>query len=598
MHRHLITFLITLIAAFHASGSPLLLNVEGSGISLNNSVDYIEDPDSSLSFRQITEGDHPWQENGSKTFNKSYNESSWWLRIEIDNPTDKSQNRLLEISYAVLDYIDVYLVSDGAVFQQYELGDKYPYHKRPFDHRNFIIPMSWEAQQNITVYLRVKSSSAVQVPVTLWDQETFFGFDTTRTILQGIFFGTMLVIAAYNLLIFFVLGERTYLLYVGYVLCMPLFLASLGGYSFRYLWPTFTEWNDQSIIVFLSGVVIFGASFTRSFLKVVDYSKWIDNTLWVFWLGGIALAISAFFIPYHYNITVLIIWAAGACVMALASGCVCWYRGQVTAKYYTIAWTAMLSGGIILALNKAGVLPTNLFTEYGTHIGSSLEVVLLSFALAERINAERRLRFEAQEHALIATQRANEELEGRVQERTHELESLTQKLRDLSNTDQLTGLHNRRHLDTVLMEEWERGKRYQRPLAVILMDIDHFKSVNDTHGHPVGDDCLQEVAKRVKHGVRWPTDFAARYGGEEFCIILPETETEGAITVAERIRQLIEENPIDTRNGPLAITISAGVHSIIPSENSSLNKLLEQSDSALYDAKKQGRNRVCRQHAA
>ena len=96
--------------------------------------------------------------------------------------------------------------------------------------------------------------------------------------------------------------------------------------------------------------------------------------------------------------------------MALASGCVCWYRGQVTAKYYTIAWTAMLSGGIILALNKAGILPTNLFTEYGTHIGSSLEVVLLSFALAERINAERRLRYEAQEQALIATQRANEEL--------------------------------------------------------------------------------------------------------------------------------------------------------------------------------------------
>lgn len=598
MHRHLIAFLITLIAAFHVSGSPLLLQDEGSGIGLNNVVDYIEDPDSLLSIQEILEDPHPWQANGSKTFNKSYNESSWWLRFEIDNPTEHTQNRLLEISYAVLDYIDVYLVSNGTVVQQHELGDKYPYHKRPFDHRNFIIPISWEAQQNITVYLRVRSSSAVQVPLTLWDQETFFGFDTTRTILQGIFFGTMIVIAAYNLLIFFVLGERTYLLYVGYVLCMPLFLASLGGYSFRYLWPTFTEWNDQSIIVFLSGVVVFGLSFTRSFLKVVEYSTWIEKLLKVFWFGGIVLAVSAFFIPYHYNITVLIIWAAGACMVALASGCVCWYRGQVTAKYYTIAWTAMLSGGVILALNKAGILPTNLFTEYGTHIGSSLEVVLLSFALAERINAERKLRYEAQEHALIATQRANEELEGRVQERTQELESLTQQLRDLSNTDQLTGLHNRRHLDTILTEEWERGKRYQRPLAVILMDIDHFKSVNDTHGHPVGDDCLQEIARRVKHGVRWPTDFAARYGGEEFCIILPETEAEGAITVAERIRQLIEESPVDTRGGPLPITISAGVHSVIPNGQFTLQNLLEQADSALYDAKKQGRNRVCRQQAA
>lgn len=598
MHRHLIAFLLILMTTLQVSASPLLLSDDGNGINLNNSVQYIEDAQHQVSIADIMEGNPQWIENGSKTFNKSYNESSWWLRIEIDNPTEKKQSRLLEISYAVLDYVDVYLVSDGSVFQQYELGDKYPYHKRPFDHRNFIIPMQWEAQQHITVYLRVESSSAVQVPVTLWDQEAFFGFDTTRTILQGIFFGTMIVIAAYNLLIFFVLGERTYLLYVGYVLCMPLFLASLGGYSFRYLWPTFTQWNDQSIIVFLSGVVVFGASFTRSFLNVRDYSRWIDKTLVVFWYGGIALAISAFFVPYHYNITVLILWAAGACVMALASGCVCWYRGQVTAKYYTIAWTAMLSGGIILALNKAGILPTNLFTEYGTHIGSSLEVVLLSFALAERINAERRLRYEAQEQALIATQRANEELEGRVQERTQELESLTQQLRDLSNTDQLTGLHNRRHLDTVMTEEWERGKRYQRPLAIILMDIDHFKSVNDTHGHPVGDDCLQEVANRVKHGVRWPTDFAARYGGEEFCIILPETETEGAITVAERIRLLIEESPVETRNGPLAITISARVHSVTPNEKSSLENLLERADNALYAAKKEGRNRVCRQQAA
>ena len=598
MYRYIFAFLFTLCLAFNTVGSPLLLNDEGNGISLNSALSYVEDPDSTLTIGDLLSDQVQWTQNGEKTFNKSYNESSWWLRIEIDNPTDKTQSRLLEISYPVLDYIDVYLVSKGELLAEHQLGDKFPYHKRLYDHRNFIIPLDWQAQQHLTVYLRVASSSAVQVPVTLWDEQSFFGFDTTRTILQGIFFGTMIVIAAYNLLIFFVLGERTYLLYVGYVLCMPLFLASLGGYSFRYLWPTFTQWNDQSIIVFLSGVVIFGASFTRSFLKVRDYSLWIDRALVVFWAGSIGLAISAFFIPYHYNIVALIIWAAGACVTALLSGCVCWYKGQVTAKYYTIAWTSMLSGGLILAMNKAGILPTNLFTEYGTHIGSALEVVLLSFALAERINAERRMRYEAQEHALIATQRANEELEGRVQERTRELEALTRQLRDLSNTDQLTGLHNRRHLDSVMTEEWERGKRYQRPLAVILMDIDHFKNVNDTHGHPVGDDCLQEVAKRVQAGVRWPTDFASRYGGEEFCIILPETEADGALTVAERIRTLIESEPVQTRNGPLPITISAGVHSLVPDSATTPQALLEQADIALYQAKQQGRNRVRQREAA
>lgn len=596
--KKLLLIIALLLSSLHVRASELLLLDSSGNFNLNNNIQYIEDAKSELTINDILKQPFDWQQNGDKTFNKSYNESSWWLKLNIRNPDAESTEKLLEISYAVLDYIDVFIIDQGLILHQYNLGDKYPYHKRLFNHRNFIVPIEWQAQQNLTLYVRIKTTSAVQAPMTLWDEQTFFGFDATRTILQGIFFGTMIVIAAYNLLIFLVLGERTYLLYVGYVLSMPLFLASLGGYSFRYLWPTFTQWNDQSIIVFLSGVVIFAATFTRSFLTVKRYSPALDRALFIFWLGAIALGISAFFIPYHYNITALIIWAAGACIAALASGCVCWYKGLITAKYYTIAWASMLSGGIILALNKAGILPTNLFTEYGTHIGSSLEVVLLSFALAERINAERKLRFEAQEQALIATQRTNEELESRVNERTVELQTLTQQLRDLSNTDQLTGLHNRRHLDATLKEEWERGKRYQHPLAIIIMDIDHFKSVNDKHGHPVGDDCLQEVSNRIRSGVRWPMDFAARYGGEEFCIILPETDVEGAFVVAERIRELIQLSPIDTRAGPLCITISAGIHSLVPSADSSLESLLELADNALYQAKEQGRNRVCQQQAA
>ena len=171
-------------------------------------------------------------------------------------------------------------------------------------------------------------------------------------------------------------------------------------------------------------------------------------------------------------------------------------------------------------------------------------------------------------------------------------------LEQMALTDTLTGVPNRRALDEDLGRICHLANRHNENHSLILVDLDHFKAVNDTHGHPVGDDCLQEVANRVKHGVRWPTDFAARYGGEEFCIILPETETEGAITVAERIRLLIEESPVETRNGPLAITISAGVHSVIPNEKSSLENLLERADNALYAAKKEGRNRVCRQQAA
>lgn len=576
----------------------LRLSAETDEINPAAHLEFLEDKDGQLTIENLLNSDPEWQSNGHETFNKSYNDSSWWLRVTVQNTDAKPSKRLVEISYAVLDYIDFYVVDGDRVIDAQHMGDKLAFHHRVLDHRYFVVPVEWQPSQTLTLYIRVKSTSSVQVPILIWDEQSFYGFDTTRTILQGIFFGTMLVIAAYNLLIFFALGERTYLYYVGYVLCMPLFLSSLGGYSFRYFWPTLTDWNDQSIIVFLSGVVIFGTLFTSQFLNTRKHAPLSETLLKASKYGGFLLVVSAFILPYSFNITAVIILACLACVLALITGIYCWNKGITTAKYYTIAWSSMLGGGLVLAMSKAGILPANLFTEYATHIGSSLEVVLLSFALAERINEERRLRFEAQAQTLQTTRRTNEELEHRVQERTQELEELTKQLLDLSNTDQLTGLCNRRHLDQSMLDEWQRAKRYQRSLAIILMDIDHFKQVNDTHGHLVGDDCLKAVALRIQEGVRWPSDLIARYGGEEFFIMLPETEMEGAVTVAERIRKLIDQEPLRTRSGALSLTISAGISAIIPDESHSIESLIISADRALYEAKHHGRNKVMTSLAA
>ena len=121
MYRYV--FLV-LFLALNAQGSPLLLNDEGNGISLDPAVSYLEDPESQLQIGDVLGAQLDWIPNGDKTFNKSYNESSWWLKIEIDNPTARAQSRLLEISYPVLDYIDVYLVPNNELLQEYKLGDK------------------------------------------------------------------------------------------------------------------------------------------------------------------------------------------------------------------------------------------------------------------------------------------------------------------------------------------------------------------------------------------------------------------------------------------------------------------------------------------
>lgn len=573
---------------------------------LNPYVEYLEDPQHRLTIHEVIDlpGER-WTRNRDEIFNQGYSDSTWWLKVSLANTSAHKLNRFLEISYPVLDYIDAY-VTNGTIKQEYKLGDKYPFHQRPVDHRNFLIPLEWADDEELTIYLAVRSSSSIQVPLMLWEQHAFYNVDQTRTLIHGVYYGIMFVMIMYNLFVYLAVGDRNYLFYVMFVLCMPLFLASLTGFSFQYLWPNYTKWNDQAILVALSGVVLFGAIFTYGFLNLRNRHRlyrWMASALA---LGAAAIIITSFYLSYRTMIHILIPFAALACIYAFTSGILQWRDGNLAARYYTVAWTALLGGGVILALNKFHIIPKNTFTEYATQIGSALEVILLSFALAERINQERRMRFNAQqdaltterelrharEEALSIQKQATESLELRVKERTKELEDLNHKLEELSATDQLTGLKNRRYLDQTLAEEFARCCRYGHTLAVLLMDIDHFKSFNDTYGHLIGDECLKDVAHCVRKGLRWPSDRAARFGGEEFCVVLPETEQEGALTVAERIRKNVENLNFVVNDKRVPVTISIGVTVIVPTTNLAVEYMLESADNALYASKEAGRNRV------
>ncbi len=164
-------------------------------------------------------------------------------------------------------------------------------------------------------------------------------------------------------------------------------------------------------------------------------------------------------------------------------------------------------------------------------------------------------------------------------------------LRKLATHDQLTSLLNRREFDRILAEERERSRRFGHPFGLVLLDIDHFKSVNDTHGHPIGDVVLQEVASRLVHSLR-DVDRAARFGGEEFALIIMQADRKIAREAAERACELVRRAPFILDSGlELRITISAGVASM-PADALSRDELVAAADKALYAAKAQGRNRV------
>ena len=182
-----------------------------------------------------------------------------------------------------------------------------------------------------------------------------------------------------------------------------------------------------------------------------------------------------------------------------------------------------------------------------------------------------------------------------IHRKNRQLRKTNLNLRDLAEVDSLTGIANRRFFDSVLDEELRRARRREYSVALLMCDIDYFKAYNDLLGHLEGDSCLRAVAQAIKHQVRRPGDLVARYGGEEFAVILPALDVTEAQNIAEMICERVAALKIPHSGSRAAsfVTISVGVSALVPREDNCQKKLINQADEALYQAKNQGRNRVC-----
>lgn len=575
-------------------------------INLSSATRYLEDNSNSLNLQDILAlPGSQWQVYGDNTFSMGYSTSTWWLTFNLANTSPEEVRHLLEVGYPGLDHLAVHMVWNGKI-DVFVMGDALPFDHRPIKSHNFLAPITLPAQGQVSVYIEVRTSSALQVPLILWQPQEYYRQDRTANLLQGFYFGVMIVMTVYNLFVFLAVREKNFILYVCFAFSLPMFIAGIKGFSFEYLWPNHPQWNDLAIIWPLCLAVLFGALFTESFLKIKQLGRWATLLFRIQQGSIVLLLLLSHVVDYQLIISILIPATTVSCTMGLLFGMIMWNRSGLSAKYYTVGWSAFLLGGISLGLNKLGLIPTNLITENTLQIGSSIEVILLSFALAESINEERRLRSDAQDNALQAEretrrareqalriqQQTTEELESRVQERTRELETLNRQLAELSDTDQLTGLKNRRYLDRVMHEEITRCSRYQHDLSIILLDVDHFKQFNDTYGHLVGDDCLKAIATSLGENIRDAVDCVARYGGEEFCVMLPETGPQRAMAVAERLRDQISKMPFSVEGELIPVSISLGVSCMVKGEKVTGESLVSQADEALYDAKQAGRNCV------
>ncbi|GAA3934254.1 diguanylate cyclase [Litoribacillus peritrichatus] len=559
---------------------------------LGSSLSYFIDSDEVFNEQNIINNlnDINWQRSQETTPNLGLLPSPTWFAVHLSSNKDVTQ--ILEISYPALKEVDVYFYQGNHKIQEINTGSGRHFYNRPVHHRNFIIPFKLQAKKPLILLIRIQTGGALQLPATLWEPSSFLEQDQYAFGMIALFSGIMMAMAIYNLLLFIGVRHTNYLWYVLTVVSVAWAQLAIRGVLFQYFWPTHPEINEISLTTAISFNIISIAFFSDQFLSIRKTSVVTSKIVRFFGWLGLALMFFAFFVPYSVSIKPLIVVGFVSSIIVLLIGCYLWKKGEALARYYVLAWCLFLLGTAVYALTKLGVLPYRPLFEYAMMLGASFQVLLLSLALAYRINFEKRRRIAAQEAALQSQLKANTELELRVKQRTEELEQANQELKHLSQIDGLTKIKNRQSFDQQLFSEWQRSNREVTNISLLMLDVDFFKKVNDTWGHPCGDACLKYIAETCSNVIKRAGDTVARYGGEEFALLLPSTDLDGAAEVAENIRKKIAETPFIWQEEAISITVSIGVASSKPNKDSNHEHMVQVADKALYAAKHSGRNCV------
>jgi diguanylate cyclase (GGDEF)-like protein len=547
-----------------------------------------------LSLKQATELDSKvWQSTTIDKMSFGFDQQHYWFRIPLLNLYSSNNPWFLRSEYPLLDTLDVYLFSQNHLLQEFHSGDKLPFTQRPLDQPSFVFPLNTINNETHLLYIHVQTTSSLQLSLSLQTESSFWQTIAIENASNAAFYAVLVSMILYNAVIFLIVRERSYLYYVLYLSSFTLFMASIHGWAYKLIWPNSPTIHQLSVVFLIGITICFAALFTSSFLRLKEVRPDLERLVKTLATVSILSSITSLYLPYSLMIKVNTALAAIAAITAMFATVQEWLRSRSReVMMFIIAWATLLVGFLLYAGQKIGLLPVNAFTEHAIEIGAILEALLLALGLADKINSERKARIETQERLLVIQIKANQELDNKVRERTEELEIMNDQLQYASITDSLTQVKNRRYFDSKLPTEYRRAYREKSWISLIIMDIDHFKLFNDTHGHQAGDKVLQDVAAAIQEVVKRPSDAVSRYGGEEFTVLLPNTPEEGAYQVAERIRENIQALQIEWENKILTVTISIGLVSCTPSHYEGENTLIKQADDYLYVAKNHGRNRT------
>jgi diguanylate cyclase (GGDEF)-like protein len=575
-------------------------------------IEYLSTEDRQISISKVLNiPDNMWRQIGGDLTSSNLVNELFWLRFTLSD-FNSAQLRLLEINNVLSDSVNFWFVQNNQILENNQINDSF--YVTQYGNALFPIPTN---KQPLSVYVSTYSKSATDITLNIWQQIDYLKFTSKNNIIMGIFFGLMLAMGLSNLFFYITTRTPTFLVYAGYVMFLALTLAALQGLGYRYIWSD-SPWLQQNAVGISANLTAcLSIIFCDLLLDVRAYSTRLSKLLNIIAGAFLIGLIFNLFIPLAVFSNVFLVMLCASGILVLSISIWLWIKGLAIARYYSFAWAILFIGVFTESVNTLSMINLNLHSYYLLMLCAGTETILLALILAishnqqrqtlldtqvELLNQERRTQH-TQQVMLALQENTTEELEYKVQERTLELEVALRELSDTNrelnekNTlDALTGIRNRRYFNKKYQAEIRRSRRERTQLSVVMIDIDHFKHVNDRYGHLVGDECIRAVAHILKNALKRSSDDVCRYGGEEFALILPCTDLEGALILVEQLRVKIEKTNIHADDASVNITISAGIGTAVADFTQPEDNILALADKQLYAAKNAGRNNVQGSH--
>ncbi|RTL29751.1 MAG: GGDEF domain-containing protein [Burkholderiales bacterium] len=571
-------------------------------LQLGPHTQVLEDPQGQWTPTTLPQASGAWQPRSTPSLNFGFSRSVWWTRTTLRNTSSQRVERVLDVGSSLVDRADVFVLGpDGRERLHMASGDRRPFSTRGEQVRTIATRLSMPPGENLTVLMRIESQDGLHeiFTPTLWTNEAFAEHMQTETLCFGLYYGVLGTMLLYNAFLFISTRQSTFGFYVAYIASFLMWGLVFRGYAFQYWWPNSPDFNNQVLPVVVSLVYLSLGLFLMRYLDTRHSVSPRLHRIVATCTAANGIGILPAFLGL-YAMAFVLNTLIGLCLVAslIATGQVLGSQGSRPARYFAGAFTLLAVAALVYYLRVLGVVPANTLTDNSVQIGSAAEALILAFGLADQMNTLKTEKLRAERQALAAQTALTTRLESLVSSRTQELEAANQRLANLSVTDELTGAHNRRQFNKDLAAAVALHSRHHTPLALCLLDVDHFKLYNDRYGHPAGDEVLQKIAQTLRQQLQRASDHVYRVGGEEFAVLLdinePPEKVESFIgqmlAAVHALGIMHEGSPVGVVSISMGLVILKGL-----SATRSPAELYSQADTLLYQAKQAGRNQLVSQ---